>query len=99
MNKFSDGIEIIGEAIFATYGENTPESVKLALELMEWLPMDLFIDMAITMEKLSDKFNCNDGQLEDYDLDWWYFHKLNRRVQASIKALEKLVDTNEEEEE
>lgn len=28
------------------------------------IPKDLFIDMAITLDKLKDKFNCNDNQLE-----------------------------------
>ena len=40
------------------------------------VPVDLFIDLAITLDKLKDMFNCNDGQLDEYDLDWSYFHKL-----------------------
>ena len=43
------------------------------------IPTDLFIDMAITFNKLKDKFNCNDNQLEDIGLDWQYFHKLTNR--------------------
>jgi hypothetical protein len=44
--------------------------------------MDLFVDMTITLKRLTAMFNCNDGQLEAYDLDWAYFHKLARRSQA-----------------
>lgn len=42
---------------------------------------DLFLDMAITVEKMADHFNCNDGGLENMGLDWWYHHKIRRRVQ------------------
>lgn len=59
------------------------ENAKLKKENAELLerelPMDLFVDMAITMDKLTNKFNCNDGQLDEVDLDWVYFHKLARR--------------------
>lgn len=44
------------------------------------LPFDLTIDMALTLVKLADKFNLNDGQLDRYGLDWWYYHKLVRRA-------------------
>lgn len=59
------------------------ENEELRKEIQELsereLPLDLFVDMTITMDKLKDKFNCNDGQLDDIDLDWIYFHKLARR--------------------
>lgn len=54
------------------------EETKQQEEEIE-IPVDLFIDMTITMHKLADKFNLNDNQLEEVDLDWWYFHKLARR--------------------
>lgn len=44
-------------------------------------PPDLTVDMAITLIRLQDKFNLNDGQLDQYGLDWWYYHKLVRRVE------------------
>jgi len=59
------------------------ENEKLKEEIKELqdkqLPIDLFVDMTITIDKLKDKFNCNDGQLDDFDLDWSYYHKLARR--------------------
>lgn len=52
------------------------------------LPLELFVDMFITLDKLSDHFNCNDGQLEEYELDWWYFHKIVRRAKYVIENIE-----------
>jgi len=43
------------------------------------IPTDLFLDMTVTFQRLANKFNCNDGQLDEVDLDWAYFHKLARR--------------------
>jgi hypothetical protein len=51
------------------------------------VPADLFIDLAITLDKLKDKFNCNDGQLDECDLDWSYFHKLARRSKYHAELL------------
>jgi hypothetical protein len=51
------------------------------------VPMDLFIDMAITFDKLKDKFNLNDDQLEEVGLDWWYFHKLANRSRYFAEQL------------
>jgi len=56
------------------------------------IPLDLFADMAITFDKLADKFNCNDNQLEDYDLDWGYFHKINRRAKYILDNLKDYED-------
>lgn len=53
------------------------------------LPLELFLDMAHTLDKLADKFNCNDGQLNDVGLDWAYYHKLNKRVQYVVNNLDK----------
>lgn len=50
-------------------------------------PLDLFVDMTITLDKLKDKFNCNDGQLDDCELDWSYFHKLARRSKFFTDSL------------
>ena len=51
------------------------------------IPLDLFADLALTMERTSDYFNCNDGVLEDMGLEWWYHHKINRRVQYIVDKL------------
>ena len=53
--------------------QTTPQEEKVEI------PADLFLDMTLTFQKLADRFNCNDGQLDDAGLDWWYFHKLARR--------------------
>lgn len=52
------------------------------------IPLDIFADVALTMEKMADRFNCNDGGLEEMGLEWWYHHKLNRRVQRILNNLE-----------
>lgn len=51
-------------------------------------PIELVVDMAITLDKLADKFNLNDGQLEQYELDWWYYHKLLKRVKTHLELRE-----------
>jgi hypothetical protein len=48
-------------------------------------PIELVVDMAITLDRLADKFNLNDGQLDQYDLDWWYYHKLLKRVKIHLE--------------
>jgi len=56
----------------------------------EWLETnmeindDLIEDLARTLELVTNKCNCNDGLAEKVGLDWWYIHKLNRRVQKSL---------------
>ena len=61
------------------------DKVENTDDKLQEFPLELVIDMAITMKHLADKFNCNDGQLEQCGLDWAYFHKLNRRVQYQIE--------------
>lgn len=56
------------------------------------VPVDLFIDLAITLDKLKDMFNCNDGQLDQYDLDWSYFHKLARRSKYHAEMLGAIIN-------
>ena len=45
--------------------------------------LDLFGDVAVTLDRFCDMFNCNtdEERFEAYDLDWWYLHKINRRLQ------------------
>ena len=53
------------------------------------VPADLFCDMAHTWAMLSNRFNCNDGFLEDQGLDWWYWHKMRRRIEYIMNNIEK----------
>lgn len=48
------------------------------------MPNDLIIDMAITLNLFCEMYNCNDEILEQNGIDWWYMHKLNRRVQFRL---------------
>lgn len=53
------------------------------------VPLDLFIDMALTISMFSDMFNTYDERLKDYGLDWAYLHKLNRRGKHVVAKLQK----------
>ena len=46
----------------------------------ETIPDDIIFDLARTVELLADKNNCDDGNLKEIGLDWYYLHKLNRRA-------------------
>ena len=48
------------------------------------IPQELVVDMAITLNLFCDMYNCNDEVLAKHGIDWWYMHKLNRRVQALL---------------
>ena len=52
------------------------------------IPLDLFIDLAITTDLFAQMFNCNEETLEANGIDWAYLHKLNRRAQYFIENIE-----------
>lgn len=48
--------------------------------VVEPVPDDLIDDMIITIGLFADMFNCNDEALAKHGIDWWYLHKINRRL-------------------
>lgn len=51
------------------------------------IPVDLFVDMAITIERFANMFNTNDNRLGKFKLDWAYLHKINRRGKYILMEL------------
>lgn len=62
-------------------------------DIEEIIPQNLAVDLAIMINQFAEMYNCNNEILEQYDIDWWYLHKLNRRCQFHLNK-NKNVDKN-----